>query len=103
MNFKTGDKVIVIAGKDKDKTGKINKILRKENMVIVEGINVVKRHQKPSQGNQNGGIIEKEAPIHVSNIMMVDAKTGKGTRVGHNIDKKGNKVRISKKSNETIA
>jgi large subunit ribosomal protein L24 len=103
MNFKTGDKVIVIAGKDKDKTGKINKILRNENKVIVEGINIVKRHQKPSQNNQSGGIIEREAPIHISNIMLVDPKSGKSTRVGHNIDKKGNKVRISKKSNETIA
>lgn len=102
MNFKTGDKVIVIAGASKGKTGKINKILRKENKVVVEGINVVKRHQKPSSNNQTGGIIEKEAPINISNIMMVDSKTGKGTRVGHDIDKKGNKVRISKKSNEKI-
>ncbi len=102
MNFKTGDKVIVIAGKDKGKTGKINQILRKDNRVIVEGINVIKKHQKPDSNNETGGIIEREASIHISNIMMVDPKTGKNTRIGHNTDKNGKKVRISKKSNEKI-
>ena len=102
MNYKTKDKVIVIAGSNKGKTGKITKILEKENKVIVEGINIVKRHQKADSTNQSGGIIEKEAPIHISNIMIVDPKTGKPTRIKKEIDKKGNKVRISKKSNEKI-
>lgn len=103
MNFKTGDKVIVIAGASKGKTGKIIKILEKESRVIVEGVNMVKKHQKPTQNNQTGGIIEREAPIHISNIMMVDSKTGKPTKIKIEIDKKGNKVRVSKKSNEKIA
>ncbi len=103
MNFKTGDKVIVIAGASKGKTGKIMKILAKESRVIVEGINMIKKHQKPTQNNQTGGIIEREAPIHISNIMMVDSKTGKPTKIKIEIDKKGNKVRVSKKSNEKIA
>lgn len=103
MNFKTGDKVVVIAGASKGKTGKIIKILKSDNKALVEGINMIKKHQKPSQSNQTGGIIEREAPIHISNIMMVDSKTGKPTKIKIEIDKKGNKVRVSKKSNEKIA
>ena len=102
MNFKKGDKVNVIAGKDKGKSGKILHVLRNENKVVVEGINVVKKHQKPNAMNQTGGIVEIEHPIHISNIMIADPKTGKSTRIGHEIDKNGKKVRISKKSNEKI-
>ena len=100
MNFKKGDKVNVIAGKDKGKNGKILYVLK--DKVVVEGVNVVKRHQKPTAQNQTGGIVEREHPIHISNIMMADPKTGKSTRIGHEIDKNGKKVRISKKSNEKI-
>lgn len=102
MNFKKGDKVNVIAGKDKGKSGKILRVLRSSERVVVEGINVVKKHQKPTANNQTGGIIEIEHPIHISNVMMADPKTGKSTRVGHEINKNGKKVRISKKSNEKI-
>ena len=102
MNFKTGDKVNVIAGKDKGKSGKILHVLRNENRVVVEGVNIVKKHQKPTAANQTGGIVEIEHPIHISNIMMADPKTGKSTRIGHEINKDGKKVRISKKSNEKI-
>ena len=102
MNFKTGDKVNVIAGKDKGKSGKILHILKKEDKVVVEGINMVKKHQKPNAANQTGGIIERENPIHISNIMIADPKTGKSTRIGHEINKNGKKVRISKKSNEKL-
>ena len=102
MNFKTGDKVIVIAGKDKGKSGKILHVLRNKDRVVVEGINMVKKHQKPTAQDQTGGIIERENPIHISNIMMADPKTGKSTRIGHEINKDGKKVRISKKSNEKI-
>ena len=102
MNFKKGDKVNVIAGKDKGKSGKILNVLKKENRVIVEGVNVVKKHQKPTTTNQTGGIVEMEHPIHISNVMMADPKTGKSTRIGHEINKNGKKVRISKKSNEKI-
>ena len=101
MNFKTGDKVVVISGKDKGKEGKITTVLRKENKVVVEGVNVVKKHVKPN-GQNAGSIIEVEAPIHASNVMIVDPKTGKRTRIGHSIDKKGNKIRVSKKSNESL-
>ena len=101
MNFKTGDKVVVISGKDKGKEGKITTILRKENKVVVEGVNVVKKHVKPN-GQNAGSIVEVEAPIHASNVMMIDPKTGKRTRVGHTIDKKGKKIRVAKKSNESL-
>ena len=101
MNFKTGDKVVVISGKDRSKEGKIIKILKDENKVIVEGVNVVKKHIKPN-GNGAGSITEMEAPIHASNVMIVDPKTGKRTRIGHTTDKKGKKVRCTKKSNTCI-
>ena len=77
MKLKVGDLVKVIAGKDKDKTGKILKTLRSENKVIVEGINIHKRHVKPNQMNQNGGIFESEAPIHASNVKKIDKKENK--------------------------
>ena len=102
MNFKTGDKVNVIAGKDKGKSGKILHVLRNKDRVVVEGVNMVKKHQKPTAQDQTGGIIERENPIHISNIMMSDPKSGKSTRIGHEINKNGKKVRISKKSNEKI-
>lgn len=101
MNFKTGDKVVVIAGKDKGKVGNIIKTLRKENRVVVEGINIVKKTVKPN-GQNPGSITEVEAPIHASNVMIIDPKTKKPTRIGHTTDKKGNKIRIAKKSNESI-
>jgi large subunit ribosomal protein L24 len=101
MNFKTGDKVIVISGKDKGKEGKITNVLRKENRVVVEGINIVKKHVK-GNGQQAGSIASVEAPIHASNVMIKDPKTGKPTRIGHTIDKKGKKVRVAKKSNESL-
>ena len=102
MNFKVGDEVVVIAGSSKGKKGKVIKTLKAENRVVVEGVNVVKKHQKPT-GQETGGIIEKEAPIHASNVMLIDPKTKKRTRVGHTTDEKsGKKIRISKKSNEKI-
>lgn len=101
MNFKTGDKVVVISGKDKGKEGKITHILRSENRVVVEGVNIVKKHVKPN-GQNTGSIVEVEAPIHASNVMIVDPKTGKRTRIGHTIDKKGKKIRVAKKSNESL-
>jgi len=102
MNFKVGDEVVVITGSSKGKTGKIIKTLREENKVVVEGVNIVKKHQKPT-GAETGGIIEMEAPIAASNVMIVDPKTKKRTRIGHTTDEKtGKKVRITKKSNEKI-
>ena len=102
MNFKVGDEVVVIAGSDKGKKGEIIKTLKNENRVIVEGVRVAKKHQKPT-GQETGGIIEKEAPIHASNVMLIDPKTKKRTRVGHTTDNKtGKKIRIAKKSNEKL-
>ena len=102
MNFKVGDEVVVIAGSDKGKTGKIVKTLRNENKVIVEGVHVVKKHQKPN-GQETGGILEVAAPINASNVMIIDPKTKKRTRIGHTTDTEtGKKIRITKKSNEKI-
>ena len=99
MKLKTGDKVVVVAGSNKGREGKITKIL--DSKVIVEGVNVVKKHIKPN-GNGAGSITEMEAPIHASNVMILDPKTNKRTRIGHTTDKKGKKIRCAKKSNESI-
>ena len=101
MNFKVGDKVVVISGKDKGKEGKITSTLKADNKVVVEGINIIKKHVKPT-GQTAGSIVEMESPIHASNVMILDPKTGKPTRIGHATDKKGKKIRISKKSNESL-
>ena len=101
MNFKTGDKVVVITGKDKGKEGKITKVLRNDNRIVIEGVNVVKKTVK-GNGQTAGSIVEMEAPINASNAMIVDPKTGKASRIGHKINKDGKKVRISKKSDSII-
>ena len=101
LKLKKGDKVIVTTGKDKGKTGEITTVFPKENKVIVAGVNVAKRHTKPSQESA-GGIISKEMPIHVSNVALVDPKTGKATRVGYKVEKDGHKVRVAKKSGEVV-
>ena len=101
MNLKVGDKVVVITGSDKGKEGKIIKTLRNENKVIVEGVHIVKKHKK-GNGQDAGGILEIEAPIHASNVMIIDPKTKKGTRIGHTTDKNNKKIRIAKKSNEKL-
>lgn len=101
MKLKQGDKVVVIAGKDKGKEGKIIKTLKDENKVIVEGINIAHKHIKPN-GGQNGEIIEIERPIHASNVMIIDPKSKKGTRIAHVVNKDGKKVRIASKSKEKL-
>ena len=98
--LKTGDKVVVVSGSNKGKEGKILKVL--DDKVLVEGINIVKKHLKPKNNNGNGEIVETEAPIHKSNVMLVDPKTKKPTKVKIETDNKGKKVRISKKSNEKM-
>ncbi|MBI5661595.1 MULTISPECIES: 50S ribosomal protein L24 [Ignavibacterium] len=107
MKIKKNDTVMVIAGNDRGKTGKVLKVFPKESRVIVEGINLRKRHTKPSQRNPQGGILEKEAPIHVSNVMIIDPKTNEPTRIGAKIildEKTGKKkiARISKSSGEML-
>ena len=103
MNFKTGDKVNVIAGKDKGKSGKILHVLRNKDKVVVEGINVVKKHQKPSDASQPGQIIEKEAGISISNVMIVCPECAETVRVGKQVLEDGTKVRICKKCKATIS
>ncbi|MBA9028861.1 MULTISPECIES: 50S ribosomal protein L24 [Bacillaceae] len=101
MHVKKGDKVVVISGKDKGKQGTILAAYPKKNRVLVEGINIVKKHSKPSQLNPQGGIISREAAIHASNVMPLDPKTGKPTRVGYKIED-GKKVRVAKISGESL-
>ena len=101
MKIKRGDNVIIISGKDKDKTGKVLRVLSGKEVAVVEGINMKKKHQKPRRSGQKGQIIEFAAPVHVSNIMLIDPKTKKRTRVGFKIQK-GKKVRIAKRSNTIL-
>ncbi|WP_448819779.1 50S ribosomal protein L24 [Arcticibacter sp.] len=102
LKIRKGDLVQVIAGDSKGKQGKIVEVLLKANRVVVEGANIVSRHTKPNAANPNGGIIKKEAAIHVSNVMLVDPKTGKPTRVGKQKNAEGKLVRIAKKSGEEV-
>ena len=99
--IKKGDDVIVLTGKDKGRKGKVLRVFPTESRVLVQGINVVQRHTRPSQTNPQGGIVNKEAPLHVSNVACVDPKGGKATRVGFRIEG-DKKVRFAKKSGEVI-
>jgi len=101
LKFKKGDRVVVTTGRDKGRSGLILKMLRSEDRAIVQGINMVKRHQKQTQTDE-GGIISKEAPIHLSNLMHEDPTDGKPTRVGFKILNDGRKVRFAKRSGEVI-
>jgi large subunit ribosomal protein L24 len=108
MKLKKNDSIVVIAGNYKGKTGKILKVFPKENRVIVEGVNIRKRHTKANQKNPQGGIVEKEASINVSNVMILDPKSNEKTRIGSKIiidDKTGKKksARVSKSSGEMLA
>ena len=96
MHVKTGDKVKIITGKDKGKEGVVLKTLPKKDRVIVEGINIVKKHRKASQTNVTGGILEEEASVHVSNVMLIDPKTGEPTKVGYKVED-GKKVRFARR------
>lgn len=102
LHVKKEDTVMVISGKDKGKKGRVIAAYPRENRVLVEGVNMIKKHQKPNQQNPQGGIIEKEAPIHVSNVMNIDPKSGKVTRVGYKVLDNGKKVRVAKRSGEII-
>lgn len=102
MRIKKGDTVVVIAGKDKGKKGKVLQVLPKKNKIIVEGINIVTKHQRPDQQLQQGGIINQESAIDVSNVMFWDKKAGQGVRIGYKFLDNGEKVRMSKKTGEEI-
>jgi large subunit ribosomal protein L24 len=103
MKLKKGDKVIVTAGKDAGKTGTIVRALPKENRVVVDGINVVKRHKRPTATNKKGQIIDKTLPIHASNVSLVDPKTGKASRIRIERSEKEGRVRVAVKSGQKLA
>jgi large subunit ribosomal protein L24 len=102
LHLKKGDDAMVITGENKGKKAKVLEVFPKEGKVILEGINVVKRHQKPTAQKPDGGITEKEAPINMSNVMLIDPKSGEPTKVGRKLDEKGKFVRYAKKSGEVI-
>ncbi|RLD30580.1 MAG: 50S ribosomal protein L24 [Bacteroidetes bacterium] len=101
LKIKSGDKVIVIAGDHKGTEGKVMRMFLDKDKAIVEGVNMVKKHEKPSAANPQGGITEKEAPIHISNLSLLDPKSGEATRVGYRMED-GKKVRFAKKSNQVL-
>lgn len=102
MKILKGDKVVVIAGKDKGKEGIVQAVYPKLNKVVVEGVNVHKKHKKPTQQNPEGSVVEMYVPIDASNVAIVDPKTKKASRVGYGVDKDGKKVRVSKKSGSKL-
>jgi large subunit ribosomal protein L24 len=102
MKLKKGDKVMVIAGKAKGATGTITTVLNKTDKVVIDGVNVGKRHRKPTQQARRGQIVDKPMPIHVSNVMLVDPKTGKPTRIKINRDEMKGRTRVAVKSGQTI-
>ena len=102
LHIKKGDTVYVNSGEDKGRTGRVLQVLVTENRAIVEGINMISKHSKPNAQNPQGGIEKKEASIHISNLALVDPKTGKPTRVGRKVDSKGKLVRYAKTSGEEI-
>ena len=99
--IKKGDSVVVLSGKDKGKTGTVTKVMPKDGKIVVEGVNMIARHRKPSQANPNGGIDRYEAPMHIAKVAVADPKDGKPTRVRFE-EKDGKKVRVAVKSGETI-
>lgn len=102
LHIKKGDVVIVNAGKDNGKEGKVLQVFPKDQRAIVEGVNIVSKSTKPNAANPQGGIIKKEAPIHISNLNVKDPSTGKATRIGRKLNAEGALVRFSKKSGEEI-
>ena len=102
INIKKGDTVYINSGESKGKQGRVLQVMRKEYKVIVEGINMVSKHTKPNSQYPQGGIIKKEAPVHISNLMLVDGSSGEPTRVGRKLNSKNKLVRYSKKSGEEI-
>ncbi|MBR4533005.1 MAG: 50S ribosomal protein L24 [Bacteroidaceae bacterium] len=102
LHIKKGDTVMVLAGNSKGQTGTVLRVLVKEQKAIVEGLNMVSKSQKPSAKNPQGGIVKQEAPIHISNLSVVDPKTGKATRIGRKLNADGKLVRYAKKSGEEI-
>src|SRR5574344_1234978 len=102
LHIRKDDMVVVLAGRDKGKTGKVLKVMVTDNRAIVEGVNIVSKSTKPSAKNPQGGIVKQEAPIHISNLSLIDPKSGKATRISIKKNEDGSKIRIAKKSGEEI-
>mgnify|MGYP006302488877 FL=1 len=102
LHIKKGDTVVVITGVNKGQKGRVLEVVRKTNRAIVEGVNLIKKHTKPNTENPQGGILEQEAPVHISNLMLVDPKSGEATRIGRKVNDQGELVRFSKKTGEEI-
>lgn len=102
LHIKKGDNVVVLSGEDKGKTGRVLEVFVDKQRAIVEGVNIVTKHAKPSAKNPQGGREKKEAPIHISNLAVADPKSGKATRIGRRLNENGKLVRYSKKSGEEI-
>ena len=102
MNFKREDQVLVIAGKSKGSRGKIIRVLPKTNQVLIEGINRVKKHEKPNRRNEQGGIVDKEMPVHVSNVMIINPKSNQPVKVIRKLDDRGKRVRVEKKNPDNL-
>ena len=101
FKIRKGDKVVVVTGRDKGKSGEVLRVLRDEDRVLVQGVNMIKRHTRPAAG-QPGGIVEKEAAIHISNVAHIDPTSNKPTRVGYKVLEDGRKVRVARRSGEVI-
>jgi large subunit ribosomal protein L24 len=102
VHIKKGDTVVVVTGNSKGQKGKVLEVIQEKDRAIVEGVNMVKKHTKPNAKAPQGGILEKEASIHISNLMVADPKTGKPTRIGRHLDAEGKLVRYAKKSGEEL-
>ena len=102
INFKREDQVLVIAGKSKGSRGKIIRVLPKKNAVLLEGINRVKKHEKPNRRNEEGGIVEREMPVHISNIMLINPKSNQPVKVIRKVDDKGKRIRVEKKNPDNL-
>ena len=102
LHIKKGDTVVVNTGESKGQKGRVLEVITKTNRAIVEGVNMIKKHTKPNAESPQGGIIEKEAPVHISNLMVVDPKSGQATRIGRRLNDDGKLIRFSKKSGEEI-
>ncbi len=102
MKLRKGDEVRVLSGDDRGKQGKVLKVFREKHRVVVEGVNFIRRHTRASQANPQGGIVEREAPIHASNLMVVDPKSGRPTRVGTRVHEDGSRDRIARRSGEVL-
>ena len=102
MRLKSGMNVRVVSGNHKGKEGKILKVIKDKNRIIIEGVNLIKKHTRPTQDNPKGGIVEKEMPIHISNLNYFDSKLNQGVRIGFKINKDGKKIRVNKKTGGEI-